>query len=93
MEKWSFQYITGHKGDLTKNEKEENDHIKQIRIIIEMVINQIKKWKICGDKLRNKIQDNDLSNLIEKHHRNWIVCSYLTNEFIIKPQSGLRSFH
>lgn len=90
--KISEQYKTGFKGKLNENQKEFNNQISQIRIVVEMIINQVKKWKICSSKLRSKILSLETDNIIENHHMNWIICSFLTNQYKLIPKNGLRSF-
>lgn len=53
--------------------------IKHIRTVIENVIAQIKKWKICAVEFRGKSKDRYA--VLEEHHCIWTVCSSLVNLF------------
>jgi hypothetical protein len=54
--------------------------VKTVRIVIENVIAQIKKWKICKLPFRGKT--NSMPAALEEHHKVWVVCAALVNLYV-----------
>ncbi|GAM27910.1 LOW QUALITY PROTEIN: hypothetical protein SAMD00019534_110860 [Acytostelium subglobosum LB1] len=59
-------------------EKDESNRIKKVRIIIENVFGEMKKWNILSDTIRSL---GDLSDNIQRHNALWTIIAYLTNMF------------
>ena len=49
------------------------------RIRVENVLEQIKNWRICSDKLRIKMVDKE--KILSFHHKAWTIVSVFVNKF------------
>jgi len=63
-------------GELTLDEVEFNNNIKTVRIVVENVFSQIKKWAVCREMIREGVEDNQAA---EFHNQCWTIVSALHN--------------
>jgi hypothetical protein len=63
-------------GALTEEEDQYNNNIKTVRIVVENVFSQIKRWRICSDINRASIERNAAEKL---HHCSWTIVAALHN--------------
>ena len=75
----SFIFQTRTSEEITQQAKTWNNDFKELRIIIENVIGEIKKYKIATDKFKTKIAS--LNEALEEHQKIWIVCGGLVKLF------------
>lgn len=66
--------------ELSKEEKEFNNEWASVRVIVENVICQIKKWKCCRLPLRCKTTDIHIAQRF--HDKIWRICCILVNNFV-----------
>jgi len=52
----------------------------RIRYMVECAFCNIKIWRCCSDTLRKR-PDQGISELLETHHKYWVICAALTNEW------------
>ncbi len=65
---------------LTKSEERFNTDWKEIRIFVENYFAEIKDFKILRFPFRCK--GSNLEAICESHHRVWVVCADLVDEYI-----------
>lgn len=69
---------------LAKYFSEEDDEFqrehKRIRVVVENVIAQVKKWKICRERFRAK--HADLEIVLEEHQKVWHIACALVNMYV-----------
>jgi len=63
-------------GELTAEEDQYNNNIKTVRIVVENVFSQIKRWRICSDMIRAPIEGSNADRL---HHCSWTIVAALHN--------------
>ncbi|KAL9647835.1 hypothetical protein ABK040_008110 [Willaertia magna] len=66
--------------DLNEKEKEFNNEVASIRIVVENVFSQIKKWKVCKHPFRTNI--NNIEKAKVWHNKVWVVVGGLFNDFV-----------
>jgi hypothetical protein len=66
--------------ELSKEEKEFNNERASVRVIVENVICQIKKWKCCRLPLRCKTTDIHIAQRFPD--KIWTICCILINSFV-----------
>jgi len=62
--------------ELTPIQLEYNRNIKTIRIVVENVFSQLKRWAICSDLLRSPVINGSAN---EFHHKIWRIVAALHN--------------
>jgi len=67
-----------HDRDLNDAKSKYNNNIKKVRIVVENVFSQIKKWSICRDVLRVNVTDGTAEQL---HNKVWTIVAALHNEY------------
>jgi len=65
-------------GVLTAQQLQYNNNIKSIRIVVENVFSQLKRWAICSDALRYTVINGIAC---EFHHKAWRVVAALHNRY------------
>ncbi|KAK5582815.1 hypothetical protein RB653_004402 [Dictyostelium firmibasis] len=73
----TYEYIMGDKGD----EKEADNRLKSIRIIIENVFAQIKKFSITTHTFRFKNKKKS-THILDIHHKIWSIIAFLVNSYV-----------
>jgi hypothetical protein len=84
------EYIAGDKGfrGMTKQRiltnpvgapKRVDKSFKKIRVIVENVICELRKWRICDHTFRSTNKNKSWVPALEKHHKIWFVCCGLFN--------------
>jgi len=63
---------------LTDDQTKYNNNIKKLRIVVENVFSQLKRWAMCSEILRENIIDGSAE---EMHHMVWTIASALHNMF------------